>query len=170
MLRFEQSSYSPLAIIGDYAMWYEFDLNPHTMFGGVLWTKKSIPPALKILYEEAGRVRRKYGTRRSALRPDVAFTYAKDAEEFMRRPAIKLIIECKNLDYAFWEKDVEGQVKPYAEVFQPEYVVIASLKPVPRYPKERLAEYGVDVIDNVYLGGLGERELVAYVKRALGYA
>jgi hypothetical protein len=40
---------------------------------------------------------------------------------------------------------------------------------LPRHLKEGLSSYGVDVIDNVYLGGLGERELVTYVKRALGY-
>jgi len=32
--------------------------------------------------------------------------------------------------------------------------------------KEGLSSYGVDVIDNVYLGGPGEHELVTYVKRA----
>ena len=55
---------------------------------------------------------------------------------------------------------MEEQVKPYAETFQPERMVVASLKPVPRHLKERLSSYGVDVIDNVYLGGPGERELV----------
>jgi len=168
-LFFEQSSSTPLAIIGGYALWYEFDINPHTMFRGILWYE-DLPPSMRAIYEEAERVRRKYGTKRFALRPDMAFTYAKSAREFMERPSIKLIVECKNADYTFWEREVEEQVKPYAEIFQPEHIVVASLKPVPRHLKEGLSSYGVDVIDNVYLGGLGERELVTYVKRALGYA
>jgi hypothetical protein len=61
-------------------------------------------------------------------------------------------------------------VKPCAEIFKPKRMVVASLKPVPRHLKERLSSYGVEVIDNVYLRGLEERELVAYVKQALGYA
>jgi hypothetical protein len=177
-LFFGQSSSTPLAIIGDYALWYEFDLNPLSMFRGILWYEdltgmpniREIPPSMKVIYEEAKRVRRKYGAKRLALRPDIAFTYAKDAEEFMERPSIKLIVECKNADHTFWEREVEEQVKPYAEIFQPEHIVVASLKPVPRHLKEGLSSYGVDVIDNVYLGGPGERELVTYVKRALGYA
>jgi hypothetical protein len=34
--------------------------------------------------------------------------------------------------------------------------------------KERLSSYGVDVVDNVHPGGSDERELIAYIKRALG--
>jgi hypothetical protein len=168
-LFFKQSSSTPLAIIGDCALWYEFDLNPFTMFGGILWRERP-PPSMKAIHEEAVRVREKYGARRFALRPDMAFTYAKSAQEFMERPSMKLIVECKNADYTFWEREVEEQVKPYAEILKPEHMVVASLKPVPRHLKEGLSSYGIDVIDNVYLGGPGERELVAYVKRALGYA
>jgi hypothetical protein len=139
------------------------------MFDGALWRRKEgLPPAMKAVYDRAKEARRKCRAGRFTLRPDIAFTYAKSPEEFMQRPAIKLILECKNADYAFWEKDVEGQVKPYAEIFQPEYIAIASLKPVPQYVKEGLSGYGVDVVDNVHPGGLGERELIAYIKRALG--
>jgi len=81
--------------------------------------------------------------------------------------AIKLIIEYKNSDYRYWAKDVEVQIKPYAEILQPEFIVIASMKPVPAEIKKRLSSFRIDVIDNVYPGGTGEKELVNYVKKAL---
>jgi len=74
-----------------------------------------------------------------------------------------LIIECESSDYTFWERNIEGQVRLYAEIFEPEYVVIASLKPVPHHVKRRLLNYGINVVDNVYPGGSGEQELPAYV-------
>ncbi|MCC6018871.1 MAG: hypothetical protein LM601_07565 [Candidatus Verstraetearchaeota archaeon] len=85
----------------------------------------------------------------------------------MQKPAVKLIIECKNTDYPSWEKDVERQIKPYMEIFRPEHMIIASLKPVPQYLKKALSSYNIDIIDNIYLGGSGELELVAYIKRTL---
>jgi hypothetical protein len=174
-LYFEQSSYYPLAIVRGYALWYEFDLTPHTMFGGILWNKDNlslnISSPLKRMYEKAESIKKRRGGRLS-LRPDIAFTYAKDPEGFLNdlsegRPAIKLILECKNSDYGFWSGDVEGQIKPYAEIFNPEYIVIASLKPVPQNVKEELSRYGADLIDNVHLGGQGEEELASYIKHIL---
>jgi hypothetical protein len=174
-LYFEQSSYYPLAIVRGYALWYEFDLTPHTMFGGILWNKDNlslnISPPLKRMYEKAESIKKRRGGRLS-LRPDIAFTYAKDPQGFLNdltegRPAIKLLLECKNSDYTFWRGDVEGQIKPYAEIFNPEYIVIASLKPVPQNVKEELSRYGADLIDNVYLGGRGEEELASYIKHIL---
>ena len=85
----------------------------------------------------------------------------------MQKPAVKLIIECKNADYPSWEKDVERQIKPYIEIFQLEHIIIASLKPVPQYLKKALSSYNIDIIDNVYPGGSGELELVTYVRRTL---
>jgi len=62
---------------------------------------------------------------------------------------------------------VESQVKPYAKIFTPEHITIASLKPVPQHIKKQLSNCNIDVIDNVYPGGSGEQELIAYVKRVL---
>jgi hypothetical protein len=166
-LYFEQSSSIPLAIIDKYSMWYEFDLNPHTMFKGILWYKSDIPLEMKKIFERAEEVRKKYNINHFTLRPDIVFTYASNAKDFMENPIIKLIIECKNFDYTFWEKDVEKQVKPYVEIFNPEHMVIASLKPVPQYSKQKLFNYGIDVIDNVYPEGNGEYELMTYIKQVL---
>jgi hypothetical protein len=167
MLPFEQSSYSPIAVIGDYAVWYEFDLNPYTMFKGIAWRER-VPQELREIYERAEEVERRLKLNSLPLRPDIAFTYAKNAEEFMRRPTVKLIIECKNSNHSLWKKDVESQIRPYMEIFQPEYMVIASLKPVPQYLKKVLLSHGIEVIDNVHPEGLGEQELLTYVKQVLG--
>jgi hypothetical protein len=165
-LLFKQSPYSPIVTIDNYAMWYEFDLNPHTMFEGIAWREKA-PPELKEIYKRAEKVGKRLGLSSIPLRPDITFTYAKKPEEFMQKPAVKLIIECKNADHPSWEKDVERQIKPYIEIFQPEHMIIASLKPVPQYLKKALSSYNIDIIDNVYPGGSGELELVAYIRRIL---
>jgi hypothetical protein len=55
------------------------------------------------------------------------------------------------------EKDINNQIKLYAEIFEPEYMAVASLKPVPSYIKKELERYGILIIDNVYPGGLGEQ-------------
>jgi len=177
-LHFKQSSSMPLAIINGYGMWYEFDLNPISMCEGMFWDSESmsfrIPPNLKKVYEVAKADKMVTSPSKYALRPDIVFTYATSCSEFIEhlgrgRPAVKLIIECKNTGYVYWAKDVEVQIKPYAKIFQPEYIVAASMKSVPREVKERLRTFGVDVIDNVYPGGAGEKELVKYVKDVLSW-
>jgi hypothetical protein len=80
---------------------------------------------------------------------------------------IKLIVECKNFDYEYWAKDVEKQIIPYKKIFQPEYMVVASLKPVPQDVENKLKSLGIEVIDRVYPGGTGEKQLIDYVKQVL---
>jgi hypothetical protein len=53
----------------------------------------------------------------------------------------KLIIECKNLDYEYWAADFEKQITPYKRVLQPEYMLVASLKPIPQGVKEWLEHW-----------------------------
>jgi len=36
-LYFKQGFYHPMAVVGNCALWYEFDLNPHTKCDGILW-------------------------------------------------------------------------------------------------------------------------------------
>jgi hypothetical protein len=97
------------------------------------------------------------------------FTQAGSCSDFFKSSTllIKLIIECKNFDYEYWAKDVEKQIIPYKKVFQPEHMVMASLKPVPQDVKNRLKSLGIEVLDHVYPGGAGEKQLVEYVKQAL---
>jgi len=167
-LFFEQSSPFPLAVVNGYGMWYEFDLNPHTMFGGVLWWRDEIPSRLRGFYERVERVRMELGLERYPLRPDIVFTYARSADEFLENQAVKLVIECKNLDYATqWSESVEKQVLAYKRVLQPDHLAVVSLRQVSQGVKHKLNLMGVDVIDNVYPGGVGERELVDYVRSVL---
>jgi hypothetical protein len=172
-----QSSYSPIDIVNGYGVWYEFDLNPLTMCGGILWNRRAllpevnIPPNLAKIYEKMEKILRVTGSGRHPTRPDIMFTYVTRCSELIDmigsgEPAVKLIIECKNSSYRYWAKDIEVQIKPYAEILQPEFIVIASMKPVPTEIKKRLSIFGIDVIDNVYPGGIGEKELVN-VKKAL---
>jgi hypothetical protein len=166
-LVFEQGSCAPVAMVVNYAMWYEFDLNPNSMFGGIIWRSSESSQQIKDMIKRAVELRKKGLTEYLRLRPDIVFTYAKNVGEFIQKPAIKLVIECKNFDYTFWEGDVESQIKPYAEIFKPEHIVIASLKLVPQQVKKQLSNCGIDVVDNVYPGGSGEQELITYVKRSL---
>jgi hypothetical protein len=155
-------------VVNGYGMWYEFDLNPHTMFGGVLWWRNEIPSRLREFYKRVERVRRELGLERYPLRPDIVFTYARSAIEFLEGQAVKLVIECKNLDYATqWSGSVENQVLAYKRVLQPDHIAVASLGQVPQGVKHKLNLMGVDVIDDVYPGGAGERRLVDYVRSVL---
>jgi len=169
MLSFEKSSWFPIAIVDDYARWYEFDLDPESMFEGIPRQKNILSQfkEMEIYKKRTYEVVKRLGLKSLPLKPDIVFTYAKEPREFIRNPAIKLLIECKNFDYSSWERDVENQVKPYMEIFRPEHMAVASLKPVPQDVKKAIACYGIDVIDNVYPEGLGEQELITYVKRTL---
>jgi hypothetical protein len=161
-LNFIQGHFRPIAFIGKYSLWYEFDLNPHTMCGGINWFRPEIKARLKPFYERAERFLSSGFTKLSKLRPDIVFTQARDCEEFVENPVIKLIIECKNSKYEDWKKEISNQIIPYKEIFQPEYILIASLKPAPKIAHD------ISIIDNVYPGGTGEQELVTYIKYVLG--
>jgi len=69
----------------------------------------------------------------------------------------------------FWELNAVGTAFTYRELYQPEHIVIASLKTVPPYVKELLTEFNTVVRDNVYPGGSGEQELITYIKHALSW-
>ncbi len=166
-LSFIQSSIEPLAIIKNYGLWFEFDLNPHTMFRGELWYRNNISPGIKEFFERTEKIKNKYKLNKIPLRPDIVFTYAKNKDEFFENPSIKLVIECKNFDYKFWKEDIRKQIIPYVEIFNPEKVILASLKPVSLFVKSKLANFNIQVIDNVYPNGHGEKELIDCIKKLL---
>jgi hypothetical protein len=53
----------------------------------------------------------------------------------------------------YWAKGMDTQVIPYKEVFQPDIMVLASLKKIPEHVKEYLSKYGIVVVDEVYPRG-----------------
>jgi hypothetical protein len=185
---FRQSSAMPVAKIGGYSLWYEFDFTPHTMCEGILQyycgsfnvetCKEPLPRWLSQIYSRAhemlkrphSRAREILGIELKGLRPDIMFTQAVGSCRDLFESStlqIKLVIECKNFDYEFWAADVEKQIIPYKEILQPEYMVLASLKTVPQDAKKRLKSLNIEVIDNVYPGGVGEKQLIDYVKHVL---
>jgi hypothetical protein len=166
-LRFESGSQKPMAVVNNYAMWYEPDLNPFTMCKSAIQSLSSIPEKLRPLSEKVKRMRFAWLVNPLGMRPDMVFTSAKTCEEFLRNPFIKLAVECKNVEHMFWELNAVSSAFTYRELYQPEHIVIASLKTVPPYIKELLAEFNTVVIDNVYPGGSGEQELITYIKHAL---
>ena len=106
---------------------------------------------------------------RVPLRPDmIVFEDAKSCDDIYERGLeAKLIVELKDRDYEEWEGDVESQIIPYKEIFRPERMVVASVKPVPEGAKARLRSKGIEVVEGVYPGGPGEGALVDAVKEAL---
>jgi len=175
------------------SLWYEFDLNPHTMCEGMLgrlgWRT---PEAVRGVYEKlsravegkvGGRVETSFfkelygdvfkrvglpkGIERIPLRPDmVVLCDVNRCEEFsvVEKFRVRAVIECKNQDPQYWLRDVESQIIPYKQALQPEIMILASLKRVPENMKTRLHAMGVIVIDEVYPRGRGERELLELIK------
>jgi len=175
------------------SLWYEFDLNPHTMCEGMLgrlgW---KIPNALREVYERLSRVlegktggrvktslfKKLYeaviervglpkGIERIPLRPDiVVLCGVNSCEEFSKvdRLRVRAVIECKNQDPQHWLRDVESQVILYREALQPDTMIVASLKRIPESIKARLHTIGITVIDEVYPRGRGEKELLELIK------
>jgi len=149
------------------SLWYEFDLNPHTMCQGMLWSLGwRAPNAVREVYERLLTVV-KGKVKRIPLRPDmVVLCDVSSCEEFgkVERFRVRAVIEYKNQDPQYWLRDLERQVIPYREALQPDITIVASLKRVPENIKTRLHAMGVTVIDEVYPGGRGERELLELIK------
>jgi hypothetical protein len=185
---FKQSGGTPIASIDNYSLWYEFDFTPHTMCEGFIQyycgsfdvtnCKQPLPQWLSQIYSRIEKVlKRPYlraqellGIELKGLRPDIMFTQAvRSCRDLFESSTltIKLIIECKNLDYEYWATDIEKQIIPYKRILQPEHMVVASLKPVPQGVKEWLKHLNIRVIDNVYPGGIGEKQLIDHVKHIL---
>ena len=167
-LNFEQSSYHAIASFqcgnGSCSLWYEFDMNPHTMCRGLLWYQRA-SIALREFYERVSLVQSRRRLRRLPLRPDLAIIEGGNScDKLLEGFRVKTIIECKNWDYTYWSKDVENQIIPYHEIFQPETTIIASLKKIPDQVKNKLAKHRITVIDEVYPRGRGEQQLLQLIR------
>ena len=163
-LDFRQSSLQAIASFqcrsGTCSLWYEFDVNPHTMCEGMLWYT-SAPGALRKFYEHVKTVLNKRGLGRAPLRPDiVVLEGGVSCRELLEGFKVKTVIECKNWEYERWAGEVYNQVIPYKEIFQPEVVILASMKKIPDHVKTMLSKHGIQVVDEVHPGGEGERKLL----------
>jgi len=169
ILSFGQGSYYPVALFNcrgkAYSLWYEFDMNPHTMCRGMLWSRGA-SPELREFYSRAVAVLRGKGLGRAPLRPDIAILQGGvSCDDLAKGFRVKAIIECKNSEYGYWSREVYVQVMPYKEIFKPSATVIVSLKEVPPHVKAQLNRQGITVIDKVYPRGEGERELSELIER-----
>lgn len=173
---FEQSAGRAVALIRGgsgalYGLWYELDLNPHTMFRGMAWyTRPEGCPGLEEFFGRLGLRYTVFGSRSRSipLRPDIAILEAKDVSEACRSGlGTKIIIECKNMEFELWRNDIEGQILPYKEIFKPRTMVVASIWRVPKYAKYDLQARSVEVIEEVCPGGSGEEAIVELVGRNL---
>ncbi len=167
-LDFEQGSY--YAITSFYCrddlctLWYEFDMNPLTMCRGMLWYGGA-SDTLRHFYQRVKGVLRRKGLKRAPLRPDIAILKGGDScNELVEGFKVRMIVECKNQDYRYWARDIDTQVIPYKEIFQPDIMVLASLKKVPEHIKEYLNEYEVNVIDEVHPRGRGMDKLLRLIR------
>jgi hypothetical protein len=151
---------------GRCSLWYEFDANPHTMCGGMLWSAEKAPGWLE---ELMARARVALGGRlpgRLPLRPDlVVLEGAESCSDLEALGSLRVaaVIECKNQEYRFWAGDVDSQILPYLDLFKPREALLASLYPVPPGAKRRLQLRGVRVVDGVAPRGGGVGELVEAV-------
>jgi len=168
-LVFEQGSYHPLFTFrcgrNECSLWYEFDVNPHTMCKGLLRSKSC--PGLKELYNRIGVYQMRHRSKNLPLRPDfVILRNNKDCNEICDRGIeVAMIIECKDQEYIYWINKIRSQIIPYDRIFQPHMLVLASMRKIPDHIKVELERYGLIVIDEVYPGGTGEHRLIRIIKQ-----
>ncbi len=167
MLDFRQSPYNAVTSFnskyGLCSLWYEFDIHPITMGGGLAWYK--YPDTLKEFHNRAANIIESKELKKAPLRPDIVILQGgSNFEELLKGFYVKMIIECKNWDFSYWSKDIDLQIIPYKEIFQPDNMVLVSLKKVPEYVKTKLNGEGIIIVDEVYPNGRGETELLKLVR------
>jgi len=109
--------------------------------------------------------------KRNSLRPDiVVLCDVNSYEDFHKvdKVRVRALIECKNRDIQYWRKDINTQIIPYKQIFQPDITIVASLRNVPESVKAQLNQQGIKVIDEVYPGGKGEKGVIRGHKIAVG--
>jgi len=143
IVSFKQGSSHPVAAFncscGVCSIWHEFDLNPYSRFEGVSWREKESPNSIKEFEERASKIPK--SIKRNSLRPDiVVLCDVNSYEDFYKvdKVRVRALIECKNRDIQYWRKDINTQIIPYKQIFQPDITVVASLKKVPESIKAQL--------------------------------
>jgi len=171
---FKQGSSYPIATFncsdGTCSLWYEFELTAHTMCNGMLWYSDKLPSSIEKIYERASKIykdaQKLVHEERIPLRPDIVIlSNINSCEDIKNANEIrfKAFIECKNLDIQYWLNDIDNQIIPYKQILQPDIALVASLKKVPDHIKAKLDKQGIKVIDEVYPGDKGEKELLQII-------
>lgn len=168
---FMQSPSYPIAIFEKnnvmLSIWYEFDTQLHTMCHGIMWENwpNNYKGPIKDFLDRAYDIFERKGLKNVPLRPDIVILKdVKDCDDLINKGIkAKAIIECKNDKIT--NNDINKQIIPYKEIFQPELMIVASLKQVPSSIKEMLNKQGITIIDSVYPNGSGELELMNVLKK-----
>jgi len=123
------------------------------------------PQPLRDYYRRALEVAIRMQLRAVPLRPDIAvLSGAEDCKELVQGFRVVAIIECKDQDFDAWRHEIDAQIAPYREIFQPDVLIVVSPGAVPQSVKLQWRSRGIVIIDNVYPGGVGEAELAKLVK------
>jgi len=222
-LDFKQSPSYPIAIFncscGTCSLWYEFDLDVHTMCDGMFRdairvkpssiqlpdnTSKSLremeqeltnmplpyarylrkiyenaeidlsklPSGIRKIYERARNtpvyqdLSKAKRSNRAALRPDIVILCnINNCNDLQKANEIKVkaFIECKDRDFGEWQGEIDTQIIPYRQMLRSDIAMVASLKKAPNNIKDWLASKGIKVIDEVYPGGKGEKDLLQII-------
>jgi hypothetical protein len=98
-----------------YTFWLEFQPHPTAHWAGA-WTRE-----------------------RFAIRPDIVICKGQ-IENSEQVTSVDLMIECKNEEFGVWQSDIEEQIIPYLQRYQPKNFVLVSLKPIPEIFVKKLVE------------------------------
>ena len=158
-INFKYTQTTPIAIISErYSIWYGLDIRPTEICGGKLRRSEGMREYFerveKFLERRTGRL---------SLRADIIVMDDVLSCEDMAKKGIgvKLLIEARHTDAKYWEKDVNSQVIPFAELLRAESSVVVSMKPAK-------IEAGVKIIDDVHPEGEGEREFIQFLREVIG--
>jgi len=142
------------------ASWYFKD----TLYS--LWYEST--PYNKMILEKSEKLSKELRLNRLPLRPDIViFEDLEKREDLTKNLKVLTIIECKNIEYEKWSKDIETQIIPYKRIFEPKTFILTSMKKVPDSARMKLDREGIIVIDEVYPNGKGEKEIVEKVIKSL---
>jgi len=152
--------YQILKVFNVFSLWYELDIHPLTGLGGILWNQKSIPTSLEEIIKRGADAKDEKGLKHYPTRPDfVILKGAETYDEFKKGIEIVALIECKNWKYESWSKDLKRLIS-YKHVFQPKHLTLTSLKEVSSDIVAKLEKEGITIIDEVFPGGNGEKEII----------
>lgn len=152
---------TPVAVISKkYSVWYDLDLRPTEICGGKLTRVDS--PTIKEYFALFEEYRGKKRNVRAPLKPDI--TIMEDitsCEDIMRKGLkVRMVIETKNNDIKYWEKEVTALAEPYTETIRSQDIVVVSMRPI-----KKEVELPVTVIDEVYPNGEGEKKFIEFLHR-----
>ena len=157
---FEQGGGTSFTILdtpyGEFTMWLEFQIHP------AIHVFPNPEPI-----EEGSMIVTPTGHGRRAVRPDIVVTRGRfdNVNELIKSGrGIDLLVECKTLPYEDWRNDIDRQIIPYIKQFKPRRAILITRHPVPSNAKVRLRNNGIEIIEDVRPGGMGNVKLTSVIR------